>query len=67
MKHILCYISSLASGGAEHQMLILAELLKEKGYDVTLVTCFDYPDHYTPSPDLKVVRLKVKGSKIRQK
>lgn len=56
----------MASGGAEHQMLILAELLNKKGYDVTLVTCFDYPDHYTPSPDLKVVKLKIYGSKIRR-
>ncbi len=66
MKSIICYISSLASGGAEHQMLILATLLHEKGYDVTLVTCFDYPDHYLPPANLRVVRLNVTGSRFKK-
>lgn len=37
MKKIHCFTESQAGGGAEHQMNILAGLLAEKGYDVTLV------------------------------
>ena len=34
MKHILCLIESLGSGGAERQLSGLAILLKQQGYDV---------------------------------
>ena len=37
MKKILCLIDSLGAGGAQRQMVGLATLLKEKGYDVTVV------------------------------
>lgn len=66
MKKIICFTASLASGGAEHQMLILATLLHNRGYDVTLVTCFDYPDHYTIPENLARVNLKVKGNRIHK-
>ena len=46
MKRITCFTESLGSGGAEHQMVILAEFLAEEGYDVTLVTYASVPDHY---------------------
>ena len=36
MKKLL-FLGSLHSGGAEHQMVVLARLLKGKGYDVTFV------------------------------
>lgn len=50
MKRITCFTESLGSGGAEHQMVILAEFLAEEGYNVTLVTYASVPDHYeTPS------------------
>lgn len=45
-KDIICFTESLAGGGAEHQIAILAGLLKEKGYNVTLATYADVPDHY---------------------
>ena len=47
MKRILCYVATLNSGGAEHQMVELITLLVEKGYDVTLLTRGNIPDHYT--------------------
>lgn len=37
MKKILCLIDGLGSGGAQRQLVGLASLLKEKGYDVTFV------------------------------
>lgn len=66
MKDIICFTASLASGGAEHQMLILADFLKKKGYNVKLVVCFDYPDHYTLPDSLNVERLNVKGNRIQK-
>lgn len=45
-KKITCFISSLASGGAEHQLAILANLLCEKGYEVEFVTCLNDKDFY---------------------
>lgn len=46
MKHITCFTESLGGGGAEHQMVILAGMLAEKGYDVNLVTYASLPDFY---------------------
>ena len=46
MKQITCFTESLGGGGAEHQLVILAGMLSEKGYDVTLVTYASLPDHY---------------------
>ena len=34
MKKIL-FLGSLQPGGAEHQMVVIATLLKKEGYDVT--------------------------------
>lgn len=68
MKSITCFTESLGGGGAEHQMVILAGMLKEKGYDVNLVTYASLPDHYdTP---IGVHRLEVgktgfKGRRIK--
>ena len=39
MKRILCLIDSLGPGGAQRQMVGLATLLKEKGYDA-IVACY---------------------------
>lgn len=57
MKKIHCFTESQAGGGAEHQMNILVGLLAEKGYDVTLVTYADVPDHYTLPNHVKRIRL----------
>lgn len=46
MKQIICFTESLAGGGAEHQIILLAGLLKDQDYDVVLVTYADVPDHY---------------------
>ena len=46
MKRIICFTESLGGGGAEHQIVLLAGLLEEKGYDVSLVTYASLPDHY---------------------
>lgn len=42
MKKILCLIDTLGIGGAERQMIGLAYLLKQKGYDVDLVTYINH-------------------------
>ena len=42
MKKILCLIDTLGYGGAERQMIGLAQFLKQKGYQADLVT---YHDH----------------------
>lgn len=57
MKKIVCFIESLAGGGAEHQMQILCDCLYKKGYTVTLVTYADLPDHYTFEPGIKRITL----------
>ncbi|MDO5340964.1 MAG: glycosyltransferase [Bacteroidia bacterium] len=57
MKKIHCFTESQAGGGAEHQMNILAGLLAENGYDVTLVTYADVPDHYAIPKNVKRVEL----------
>lgn len=57
MKKIHCFTESQAGGGAEHQMNILAGLLADNGYDVTLVTYAAVPDHYTIPKNVKRVEL----------
>lgn len=57
MKRIHCFTESLAGGGAEHQISILADLLSERGYDVSVVTYADAEDHYPLSQ--KVHRIKL--------
>ena len=64
MKKIVCFIESIAGGGAEHQMVILCNLLSEKGYDVTLVTYADLPDHYTLSERVHRKRILKTKSQI---
>lgn len=56
-KHITLFIAALSSGGAEHQLTILANLLVERGYEVELVTYSDLIDHYPLSEKIKRTRL----------
>lgn len=63
---ITCFIASLGSGGAEHQMSLLSTFLADKGYDVTLVTYQDIQDHYYLPPSVKRVRINTFGNKIRK-
>jgi len=57
MKRIHCFTESQAGGGAERQMNILVGLLAEKGYDVTLVTYANVPDHYVVLQNIKRINL----------
>lgn len=66
MKKILCLIDSLGiGGGAERQMVGLAMLLQEKGYQVDLVAYYNhdsYPE-LLAQPNLKIYTLKTGDSK----
>lgn len=59
MTKIICFIESLSPGGAQHQLLILCRLLFEKGFDVTLVTYADVPDHFSVPAGVKRKKIKV--------
>lgn len=63
MKKIICFTSNLTGGGAEHQMSVLANLLVERNYNVTVVTYNTLPDHYILDSRVKRVRLDVDGKK----
>lgn len=68
MKRITCFTESLGGGGAEHQMVILAGLLAEEGYDVTLVTYASVPDYYDTPQGVKRVDIgttSAKGSTMK--
>ena len=58
--HLL--MASLSGGGAEHQLKYLADFLAEKGYDVSLVTFADVPDHYVVDERVKRIRIAEKKS-----
>lgn len=65
MKRITCFTESLCGGGAEHQMVILAGLLREEGYEVTIVTYANLPDYYdTPSG---VRRIDIGATRVKSK
>ena len=56
-KRITCFICGLSSGGAEHQISILSNLLTKNGEEVTLVTFADVEDHYDLSEGIRRVRI----------
>lgn len=43
MKKVICFTDSLGSGGAQRQMVGLASMLRERGYDVSVVLYYDKP------------------------
>ena len=43
MQNILLFIDSLGSGGAQRQFVGLATFLKNRGYEVNVITYFDLP------------------------
>lgn len=51
------FITDLSSGGAEHQIAVLASFLAERGYDVFLTTYSDCDDHYYILPQIKRIRI----------
>ena len=57
MKKITFFICSLSSGGAEHQLTILADYLVEKEYDVSIVTFSNIPDHYKYNTKINRINL----------
>ena len=64
MKSIVLFINGLTSGGAEHQLVELADGLAERGYDVTITTFSDVTDHYKYSPKIKRHHIAKGSSKI---
>lgn len=66
MKKITCFTESLGGGGAEHQMVILAGMLAEKGYDVSLVTYASIPDHYAVYNSVKRIDIGATSAKGRR-
>lgn len=65
MKRIICFTESLGGGGAEHQMVILAGMLAELGYDVSLVTYATLPDHYDTPKGVKRIDIGATWAKNR--
>lgn len=57
MKKITCFIASMNSGGAEHQMVQLLSVLIKAGFDVTLLNRGDIPDHYQVPDGVKRNRI----------
>lgn len=43
MKKVACFTDSLGSGGAQRQLVGLATLLKNRGYDIDVVLYYDIP------------------------
>lgn len=63
MKHIELFINALSSGGAEYQLVQLADGLVEKGYDVTIATFGDIKDLHDYNPLIKRCRIAPGKSK----
>lgn len=66
MKHITCFTANLGAGGAEHQMVILSNLLAKRGYKVTIVTYNDIADDYELENGIERVRLFVHGGSLKR-
>lgn len=64
MKKVTFFIQCLSSGGAEHQLSMLANFLDEEGYRVEIVTCVDKEDHYTINRNVCRIRIAMGSSKI---
>ena len=68
MKSVTCFTESLAGGGAEHQMVILAGMLAEKGYNVSIVTYASTQDHYDTPIGVKRIdigKTRLKGKNLK--
>lgn len=58
MSRVVLFINTLSSGGAEHQLSILANLLNGRGHNVSVVTFGDEEDHYPLNIGIKRIRLR---------
>ena len=66
MKKLLFVNSSLAGGGSERVMTLLANSFSERGYDVDMVLIReDVPDVYALNPDISCVRFLYKKRHLR--
>jgi glycosyltransferase involved in cell wall biosynthesis len=57
---VVCLIDSLGSGGAQRQICMLAQLLKQNSVDVTVVTYYDIPFYLHLLQNAKVPYLNIK-------
>ena len=57
MKKITCFIASMGSGGAEHQLALLTDMLVNRGYAVDIATFADIADHYNSNTNVNRVRI----------
>lgn len=64
MKKIYLFITSLSQGGAERQILYLGQFLNSIGYNITLVTYLDLPDHYICPNNIQRIKIAPHQSKI---
>ena len=64
MKKITCFICSMGSGGAEHQMAELTSMLVQKGYAVDLVTFGNGDDHYPIDSCVRRIRIANANNKF---
>lgn len=65
-KNITCFITSLSSGGAEHQLTELSRMLVERGYNVTITTFADVDDHYSCASGITRKRIAPNKGRIRK-
>lgn len=63
MKTVVCFIASLSSGGAEHQLVELTKLLSDY-FNVTIATFVDVEDHYVIDNRVKRIRLGMGKNKF---
>lgn len=64
MKHIVLFINTLSSGGAEHQLVQLADGLVKRGYKVTIATFGDADDHYSYDSAIQRQRIAPKKANV---
>ncbi|WP_287829122.1 glycosyltransferase family 4 protein [Bacteroides sp.] len=64
-KKILCFIDSLAPGGAQRQLVGLAVLLQSKGYSVEVLVYHDIPFYESYLLKNKVEIFKITGTKYK--
>lgn len=60
MNTVYLFIASLSSGGAEHQLTMLANMMADQ-YNVNIVTFSDVEDHYPIDDRIRRVRLEKKS------
>lgn len=62
MKNVICFTDSLGSGGAQRQLVGLACMLKENGYNVSVVMYHDKPFYKPQLDDAGIESIVVKAT-----